>query len=157
MTLTAPSRTNSAKLLMVMGGLWLVLALTLLVYQLSAPAQIEVQWETATEINTAGFYLYRSTSPDGTFDLVNNDMVPSQGNTLTGGQYAYIDSTVQPGKTYYYVLEEVENDLTRHRYDDEVFSYMVPRVTWWAVVLTAVSILVGPILIVTGFKESKTL
>ena len=61
----AEEQTNSAKWLIIMGVLWLVLAAAFLVYQLSVPPTVTLEWTTATEINTAGFYIYRSESPDG--------------------------------------------------------------------------------------------
>lgn len=148
---------SSTKWLLLIGSLWLVLAVALLIYQLVAPPKVRITWETATELQTAGFNLYRSTSPDGEFEQVNRDqLIPSQGTTTSGASYTYVDSQVKAGETYYYLLEEIELDASSNRYEEDMFTYAVPRVTWWAVVLTAISLLVGLALLITGFRENKT-
>lgn len=149
---------NSSKLLAVMGTLWLLLAAALLVYQLSNPAKVEISWNTATELNTAGFYVYRSNDLDGEFVQLNKgQLINSEGSPVSGAEYSFVDSNVKPGETYYYVLEEVENDSTTNRYNDDMFTYAVPPVTWWAAILTAGSVVIGIALLITGLKESRNL
>ncbi|MDQ7029995.1 MAG: hypothetical protein Q9O62_09590 [Ardenticatenia bacterium] len=75
-----------------------------------------IRWKTASEVNTAGFNLYRGNAPDGPFtQRINEQLIPASTSPLTGGSYVYTDTTVQPGRTYFYELEEVENDGTRAR------------------------------------------
>jgi hypothetical protein len=76
----------------------------------SNPAQssVVVEWTTATEINTAGFNLYRSDSTDGPYAKVNTDLIPASSDPVRGSQYRYEDRDVLLGKTYYYKLEDVE-------------------------------------------------
>jgi hypothetical protein len=69
---------------------------------------ILVEWSTASELETAGFNLYRSLSPEGPFEKVNQELIPASDSPLTGGSYEYRDTDVRPGKVYYYNLEEVE-------------------------------------------------
>lgn len=72
-------------------------------------APVRVTWKTETEMNTAGFNLYRGLSPEGPFDTkVNDALIPPSTDPLTGGDYSYIDRTAQAGVTYYYELQEVE-------------------------------------------------
>lgn len=158
-TTVEPARQQgSSKLLIVMGTLWLLLAAALLVYQFSSPPRVEINWSTATEQNTAGFYVYRSTDPEGEFELLNGDaMINAEGSAVSGAEYVFIDDTVEPGNTYYYVLEEVEFDSSRNRYMDDLDTYHVPRVVWWAVILTAVSTIIGLALLITGLKEERNL
>ncbi|MBI5305268.1 MAG: hypothetical protein HY868_24265 [Chloroflexi bacterium] len=73
-----------------------------------APARIVVEWTTATEINTAGFNLYRGASADGPFAKVNDQLIAASPDPVTGGKYRFEDATVVPGQTYYYQLEDVE-------------------------------------------------
>lgn len=154
---TLDHQNSSSQLLVFIGILWLLLAAALLVYQLGEPVkEVKVEWSTATEVNTAGFHLYRSTSPDGDFVLLNEEeLIPGRGDAVSGATYSYTDNDVVAGKTYYYMIEEIEYDATSNRYDDAILSYKVPRIAWWAIVLTAVSILVGPALLITGLKENK--
>jgi len=141
--------------MVMMGIFWLLLAGALLFYQLANPVTVKVEWETATELDTAGFFLYRSQSPDGDFQPVNEQIIDSQGSAVSGAAYSYVDHDVEPGQTYYYVLEEVQTNAAVNRYDEDMFSYTVPRVTWWAVVLTAVTALIGLGLLVTGLREGR--
>lgn len=145
----------AGRLLLIIGALWLLLGAGLLFYQFIRPATVEVSWETATEQNTAGFNLYRAADPNGDFVLINAAMIDSQGSPVSGATYSYVDDTVQAGETYYYLLEEIEHDATRHRYDEEMFAYEVPRVAWWIAALAAVSVVVGLVLIVSGLKEER--
>lgn len=66
---------------------------------------VSIAWTTATEINTAGFILYRSTTVDGVRTKVSN-LISAQGSELTGASYRASDS---PGYgTFYYWLENVD-------------------------------------------------
>lgn len=152
------SRTNngrSANLIVLMGVFWLLLAGGLLFYQLATPPSVHVEWETATERDTAGFFLYRSKTVDGDFVRVNQTLIDSQGSPVSGATYRYVDRQVDPGVTYFYLLEEVQVDARINRYEEDIFSYTVPRVTWWAVILTAVTALIGLALLVSGIKEGR--
>ena len=70
---------------------------------------VEVEWETASELNTVGFNLYRSQSSDGQYDQINDTLIPSSTDPLTGGEYNYLDEGVNAGLTYYYRLEEIDS------------------------------------------------
>ena len=77
-------------------------------------APVRIDWRTETEINTAGFNVYRGESPDGPFDVkVNAQLIPPSPDPMTGGKYNYVDNTAQIGKLYYYQLEEVERNGAR--------------------------------------------
>ena len=78
-------------------------------------ATIVVEWTTASELDTAGFNIYRSDSADGEFVRINQSLIPASSDSLTGGSYEFKDSNVTPGKTYYYVLEDVDNNGITHR------------------------------------------
>lgn len=158
MPLVEEKQRGSSRLLILLGALWLVLAAALLIYQFSSQPKVEIKWSTATEQNTAGFYVYRSTEPAGDFDLLNGDsMITAVGSTVSSADYMFVDDTVQRGQTYYYLLEEVEFDSSRNRYVDDIDTYDVPRVIWWSVLLTAVSVLIGLALLITGLKEERNL
>lgn len=160
MTLEAEQlqQKRSSRLFIALGVLWLVLGAAHFAYQLANPT-VEVNWETATEMQTAGFNLYRSSTPVGDFMLLNQEagLIPSQGEGLTGASYTYIDDSVDVGNTYYYLLEEVEFNQNVNRYEDDLFAYTVPYVTIWTAVLTAVSVVVGLALLVTGLREDRNL
>jgi hypothetical protein len=70
---------------------------------------LHVEWETATEIDNVGFYLYRSESADGPWTRLNEALIPSQApGSPVGAVYTWLDETVQPGVSYFYRLEDVD-------------------------------------------------
>ena len=69
---------------------------------------IEIEWETATELDTMGFNIYRADSPNGNLLKVNDTMIPASSDPLSGGKYVFVDRGTQPGITYYYYLEDVD-------------------------------------------------
>ena len=67
-----------------------------------------VEWTTESEVDVAGFNLYRGESPEGPYVKVNATLIPGALDPLLGGKYAYTDTNVVAGHTYYYKLEDVE-------------------------------------------------
>ncbi len=70
---------------------------------------VVLEWETATEIDNAGFFIQRSTEEAGDYARVS-PFIPAQGDSVIGAQYEYSDQDVEAGVTYYYKLEAVEFD-----------------------------------------------
>jgi hypothetical protein len=72
-------------------------------------SQVLVAWETALEIDTVGFNLWRSEMSDGEYVQVNDALIPATSpGGVWGGSYTYTNPDVIPGKTYYYKLHETE-------------------------------------------------
>ncbi len=70
---------------------------------------ILVTWETAAELDNAGFNLYRSETPEGPYTLLNDTLIPPQfPGEVIGGVYTWLDTEVQPGVTYFYKLEDID-------------------------------------------------
>ena len=92
-------------------GLFLATGITgYLAWRKSSQAYVIIEWETASELNTAGFILNRSEMLDGPYERVNSQLIPASLDPLTGGSYAYKDLNVKPSVTYYYELQDVELD-----------------------------------------------
>jgi hypothetical protein len=72
-----------------------------------SPAGITLQWETAREIDVLGWNVYRSSSPSDAFQRVNPVTLPSGADSLEDTDYLYQDSSVQPGRRYYYLVEAI--------------------------------------------------
>jgi hypothetical protein len=72
------------------------------------PVVVIVEWTTESEVNLAGFNIYRSESPDGPYVKLNDALIPASPDPIVGGSYKYNDTTAEPGVTYYYELEDVE-------------------------------------------------
>ncbi len=75
---------------------------------------ILIEWETATEFNTLGFFLKRSHTQPGEFEYIFEQ--EAMGDFLTGYKYEYLDTDVVIGSIYYYQLEEIEADQSYHLY-----------------------------------------
>jgi hypothetical protein len=86
----------------------LLAALVLIVVTATGTATVTVEWSTASELNTAGFNLYRGETKDGPFTRINADLIPASPDPLIGGSYVFTDTAVSGGHTYYYQLEDVE-------------------------------------------------
>lgn len=74
---------------------------------------VHVRWETAQEIGTLGYNIYRSQWPDRGFIRINDELIAGLGYDELGGDYLFADRTVEPDQTYFYLLEEVERSGER--------------------------------------------
>jgi uncharacterized repeat protein (TIGR01451 family) len=72
--------------------------------------QAVVEWETASEHNTLGFYLARLDAATGEYRSITDGLLPSLITNPKGGSYSLIDRGAFPGGTYRYMLVEVERD-----------------------------------------------
>ena len=83
-----------------------------------------LRWSTASEVNTSGFEIYRSTQEDGEFQLVasyqNNPSLQGSGSSNEGHTYQYTDVNLVNGVTYWYKLADV--DFNGHRNFHQVVS-----------------------------------
>lgn len=70
-------------------------------------ADITVRWNTETEMDNAGFNVYRSTGIEDARTLLNGELIQARGNELRGANYAFNDWNVTDGTTYYYWIEDV--------------------------------------------------
>ena len=77
---------------------------------------ITVQWETATEKDTLGFHLWRGESRDGVYTRLTDDLTAAKGGDTWGAAYIYDDFDVSADKTYWYKLEEIEDNETHNFY-----------------------------------------
>ena len=75
-----------------------------------------VEWETASEVGTAGFNLLRRDPATGRYVRLNERLLPALIGAPRGGVYRYADEDVVPGESYTYGLEEVEATGTLRRY-----------------------------------------
>jgi hypothetical protein len=69
---------------------------------------IVIRWSTESEVDTAGYNIYRAESEDGPWTKINDRLIPGSPDPLRGGSYVYTDTNVIAGTTYIYELEEVE-------------------------------------------------
>lgn len=92
-------------------------AITLLDFSAAARDDgVLVLWTTGTELNSAGFKLYRSSGERADAVLVTPQLIVARGSAGMGASYSFLDSTAEPGVSYRYWLVEVERDGATHEY-----------------------------------------
>ncbi len=66
-------------------------------------------WVTTAEFDNWGFNVYRAEVNDPTAAVrVNDSLIPGRGQAVSGATYRFVDTTVQPGKTYWYWVVDVD-------------------------------------------------
>jgi hypothetical protein len=68
---------------------------------------VTLAWETGTEVDNAGFNLYRASAADGPYAKVNSALIAAEGDPVAGASYSFLDKGLESG-TYYYKLEDVD-------------------------------------------------
>ncbi len=87
---------------------------------------VQLTWETVTEVENAGFNIYRRLPAEGPWIRINATLIPARTpGATTGARYAWTDAAVEPGMTYWYSLEDVAFDGTSTRHDP--IAVMVAR------------------------------
>ena len=86
-----------------------VLPVELLYFEATAEGKTaQLRWATATERNNAGFRIERSEGQSGAFQSIG--WVAGKGEALTETRYAFTDTEVKSGQTYYYRLRQTDFD-----------------------------------------------
>ncbi len=70
---------------------------------------VQVEWRTASEAGTAGFYLYRWDARTRRWAAVNRELLAGLIHEPQGGVYRYVDGGASPREPQTYLLEEVES------------------------------------------------
>ena len=84
-------------------------AVTLLSFRAEGREEaVDLSWTTASELSNLGFHLYRAEAAGGPYTRITTSLIPGLGSSPTGRSYAYRDSGLVNGRTYYYQLEDVE-------------------------------------------------
>jgi hypothetical protein len=77
-------------------------------YAVFGDSQVTLFWKTETELNNAGFNIYRSETENEGYAQINDSLIPAEGISQQGASYGFVDTEVQNGKTYYYKLEDLD-------------------------------------------------
>ena len=72
-------------------------------------AGVVIKWTTESEVDNAGFYIYRSETKEGEFKVVNPTMIQGAGTTSERNTYTWKDTTAKPNVAYYYRIEDVSH------------------------------------------------
>lgn len=109
-------------ILLLFGGAGTALAAIELIYFTGSTEtdRIRLDWETATELDNAGYKVLRSETsasnlsqftPIPVIDAtsgVSYDFIPARGDDLIGALYSFFDEEVIIGTRYYYFLEDID-------------------------------------------------
>ena len=72
-------------------------------------AGVILKWTTESELDNAGFYIYRSQTRDGTFKVVNPTLIQGAGTTSERNTYTWKDTTAKPNIVHYYRIEDISH------------------------------------------------
>ncbi|HQE93056.1 MAG TPA: hypothetical protein PLH19_02695 [Anaerolineae bacterium] len=129
-----------------------VLLVSGLLLLLTVIPPVTLSWETASEVGTAGFNVYRAAAPGGDFVPINTTLIPAAGNELLGAAYRFEDDAVVLGRRYAYRIEEVEWDGSINLYPETVTVRAgLPR--FWTKVEGGILLLVALFLLRRSFKR----
>ncbi len=70
---------------------------------------VVLKWTTESEVDNAGFNIYRSPTKDGEFKVVNPTMIQGAGTTGERNNYTWKDTTAKPNTVYYYRIKDVSH------------------------------------------------
>lgn len=70
--------------------------------------EVVLSWDTVFEKGTLGFYIYRLDEASGSYLPVNDRLIPGLIFAPRGGSYRFIDNNALPGRSYSYLLVEIE-------------------------------------------------
>ncbi|RKZ74330.1 MAG: hypothetical protein DRR19_30190 [Candidatus Parabeggiatoa sp. nov. 1] len=91
---------------------------------------IRLDWETASEIDNAGFFIVRARQDEnGEYTEITRitlQPIPSVDGSINGASYYYVDSNVISGNTYYYAIEDIEFSGKTSRHLELIDSATAP-------------------------------
>ena len=76
---------------------------------------VRINWETASELDNEGFFLFRSNNAVGPFaQALNPEIIAGNGTSNQTNRYQYIDTNVESNRTYYYKIVSRDFNGTIH-------------------------------------------
>jgi len=118
---------------------------------LAQPAgeSILITWETASEVDNAGFHLWRSDAEDGEYSRITATLIPAEGGPTWGAEYEHRDTDVRPGRTYYYKLEDIDDQglsAFHGPVSATVETPVVPTLSQWGAIVLLLILGTGAVL-----------
>jgi hypothetical protein len=110
--------------------------------------RVHLAWETATEVNNAGFHIWRAPAGTESYERLTGSLIPAEGGPAWGAAYTYNDQDVKAGRTYRYLLEDIDSS--------GVSSFHDPASAWAGVVNIKVNGSDGPVAVAAGKLVSVT-
>lgn len=75
--------------------------------EVSAEKGVIIYWNTESEVNTAGYHVWRRSQNEGEYVRITTDLIPSMGTGSAGNPYSYSDINVEEGVLYFYLIQEI--------------------------------------------------
>jgi len=88
----------------------------------ASDGNVILKWSTETELDNAGFAVYRSTDKDGKYTQIG--FVPVAEDSEMTNDYQLVDKDVEQGKPYFYYLEDI--DLAGAKSKSEIIKVTIP-------------------------------
>jgi hypothetical protein len=86
-------------------------------YSFPQDAWMQVNWETALEMDIQGYNLYRRLNPEDAWIQINPQLIVAANLGGFGTtKYTWLDTAVQPGLFYEYLVEGVDSSGRTHPY-----------------------------------------
>jgi hypothetical protein len=70
--------------------------------------RVKLEWSTESEIDNAGFNIYRSETEADGYVKINSELIPAKGSETKGAKYVFTDNIAKNRKTYFYKLEDID-------------------------------------------------
>jgi hypothetical protein len=70
--------------------------------------RVKLEWVTESEIDNAGFNIWRADAEDGEYVKLNDETIPAKGSETKGAKYFFIDNIAKNRMTYFYKLEDID-------------------------------------------------
>ena len=71
---------------------------------------ISLIWTTESELNNAGFHVWRSEAEYNGYARISIDLITGHGNSSSKNIYSFSDKNIIGGKTYWYKIETISTD-----------------------------------------------
>ena len=68
----------------------------------------KLSWVTESEIDNAGFNIWRADAEAGPYAQLNDEIIPAKGSATQGAKYTFTDKTANGKRTYFYELQDVD-------------------------------------------------
>lgn len=68
---------------------------------------VALRWATASELGTLGFHVYRAETETGDPIRISQGLIEAKGTPSSGGEYTFMDRTVDHAGIYFYRITEV--------------------------------------------------
>jgi len=74
----------------------------------AARDSIVLKWQTESEIDNAGFNVWRSKTKNGKYEMINKSLIPAKGSPTSGASYEFTDETRR--RNCWYKLEDIDTN-----------------------------------------------